>query len=99
MNPAGRDAAARRLRFADLMSGLGAGVLGLGIGVLAAGYLRGLGLPLLISGLVLHAWGMAEKHGLERTAGADQPWWSRLVYWTCWVFMATLAIYAMVRVR
>jgi len=94
-----RDAAARRLRLAELASGLGAGVLGLGIGILAADYLRGLGLPLLFSGLLLHAWGMVDKHRLERTAGADQPWWSTLVYWFCWLFLAGLAIYAAVRVR
>jgi len=77
MSPAVRGAAARRPRLAELTSGLGAGILGLGIGILAADYLRGLALPLLLSGILLHAWGMmVEKHRLERTAGADQPWWS-----------------------
>ena len=99
MNLAVRDAAARRLRLAELTSGLGAGVLGLGIGILAADYLRGLGLPLLLSGLLLHGWGMADKQKLERTAGADRPWWSTLAYWMCWLFLVALAIYAAVRVR
>ncbi len=56
---------ARRLRLAELTSGLGAGVLGLGQGVLAAGFLRGLGLPALIAGLLLHVWGMTDRHRLE----------------------------------
>jgi Mn2+/Fe2+ NRAMP family transporter len=99
MSPAVRDAAARRLRLAELTSGLGAGVLGLGIGILAADYLRSLALPLLLGGLLLHVWGMLEKHRLARTAGTEQPWWSTLVYWVCWLFLAVLAIYAAVRVR
>jgi len=99
MNPAVRDATARRLRLAELTSGLGAGVLGLAIGILAADYLRGLGPPLLLGGLLLHAWGMLDKHRLARTAGTEQPWWSTLAYWVCWLFLAALAIYAVVRVR
>jgi hypothetical protein len=62
-----RDAVARRLCLAELTSGVGAGVLGLGIGVLAAEHWRGLGLPLQLGGLLLDAWGTADKHRLERT--------------------------------
>lgn len=42
MNPVIRGSAVRRLRLAELTSGLGAGVLGLGIGIIAVDYLRGL---------------------------------------------------------
>jgi hypothetical protein len=55
MNLAVRDPAARHPRLAELTSGLGAAVLGLAIGILAADYLRGLGLALLSSGLPLDA--------------------------------------------
>lgn len=56
--------ATRRLPLAELTSALGAGILGLGIGVLGADYLRGVGLPTVV-GLLLHGWGMADKHRLE----------------------------------
>jgi drug/metabolite transporter (DMT)-like permease len=98
MTPAVPDAAARRLRLAELASGLGAGVLGLGIGILAADYLRDLGLPLLLVGLLLHAWGMADKHRLERTAD-EAPRLAMLVYGLCWLVLAVLAIYVAVRIR
>jgi hypothetical protein len=83
----------RRLRTADLTSSLGAGVLGLGIGVLLASRLGGLGLPILVIGLLLHAWGMTDKHRIEARRGAANVWWSTLLYWICWGALAALAAY------
>lgn len=95
--PAKRDATTRRLRLAELSSGLGAGVLGLGIGALTATYLQGLGLPILIAGLILHAWGMTDKHRVEVKAGVPGVWWSTVLYWICWGSLVALAAYAVVR--
>lgn len=91
--------ATRRLRLAELTSALGAGILGLGIGVLGADYLHGVGLPTLVLGLLLHAWGMADKHRLEAQAGVPDVWWSTVLYWICWVLLAGLVAYVFVRVR
>ena len=93
--PAG--AQTRRLRLAELTSGFGAGILGLGLGVLAAGFLSGLGWPVLIAGLLLHTWGMTDKHRLEAAQGAPTVWWSTLFYWICWVFLGGLTVYVVVR--
>lgn len=90
-----RDAGAR-LKVAELTSAVGAGVLGLGICVLAAVTLRGFGIPFLAAGLALHAWGMADKHRMER-GPATPVWWSTLAYWTCWVSLAAIAAYALWR--
>ena len=87
------DQAGRRLRVAELTSSLGAGVLGLGIGVLAASYMGGLGWPILAAGLLMHAWGMTDKHRIEAKQGAPRAWWSTLLYWSCWGFLAVLAAY------
>lgn len=81
---------ASRLRFADLSSSVGAGVLGVGLGVMLAAPLRGLTIPLLGLGLVLHAWGMTDKHRLESRQGALRPWWSSVLYWVCWVALVAL---------
>jgi hypothetical protein len=92
--------AAARVRFAELSSSLGAGVLGVGLGVLAASYLRGLGLAIATIGLVLHAWGMTDKHLLETRQGARRVWWSTLLYWICWAALGILVLYTVwVRVR
>lgn len=87
----------QRLRLAELTSSLGAGVLGLGLGVLAAAALRDLVGPILVAGGVMHVWGMFDKHRLERAAGAKQPWWSALLYWLCWAALAVLALCLMLR--
>lgn len=91
------DRSAPRLKLAELTSSLGAGVLGAGIGVVLAGSLAGLGLPLLFLGLVLHAWGMTDKHAIEAGAGATRVWWSLVLYWVCWLGLAALAAYAIAR--
>ena len=87
---------ASRLKLAELTSSFGAGVLGAGIGALFAGWLDGLGLPILAVGLLLHAWGMRDEHALE--AGRDQPMWAVMLYWACWVILGALAFYALARV-
>ena len=86
-----------RLRLAELSSSLGAGVLGVGLGVLLAAYLGGLGVAILIVGLVLHAWGMTDKHALERRAGERRPAWSTALYWICWLALGALVVVGVVR--
>lgn len=83
-------------KVAELTSTLGAGVLGAGIGLLLAGYLAGLGLPVVVLGLVMHAWGMRTKHALE--AGSPRPGWSAALYWSCWLTLGGLAVFAIARV-
>ena len=80
-----------RLRLAELTSGMGAVILGVGLGVLAADHLVRFGLPLLLVGAAVHAWGMFDKHRLEK-AGAPDAWWEPVAYWTCWSFLAVLAL-------
>lgn len=94
----GTDVGTRRLRLAELTSSLGAGILGLGIGILAGKYLDGTGLPVLILGLVLHAWGMTDKHRLEASTGVPDVWWSTVLYWICWVLLGALVAYVFLRV-
>jgi hypothetical protein len=64
---------------------------------LLASRLRGLAVPVLILGLVCHAWGMLDKQRLEANAGARQLWWSSLLYWICWGVLIALAVYVAAR--
>jgi hypothetical protein len=86
-----------RLRFAELSSSLGAGVLGAGIGVLAHRYLSGLGLAILLVGLAMHAWGMFDQHRIETKEGVSRVWWSTLLYWICWACLAAVVIVGLLR--
>lgn len=91
MSAVGR--AASRERLASLTSTLGAGVLGAGIGVAAAGLLEGLVVPLLLVRLVMHGWGMADAHALG--SRQDRPAWSAILYWACWLALLAIAAYAL----
>lgn len=86
-----------RRRVAELTSGVGAVVLGIGLGVLAADRVGRFGLPLLLVGAAVHAWGMFDKHRLERQADAPSVWWEPVAYWTCWGLFAVLAASVMAR--
>ena len=88
---------ARRVRLAELVSSLGAGILGLGIGVLASSYLTGLGRSIAGTGLLLHAWGMADRHRMAAQQAAPGIWWSTLMYWLCWLSLAGLIALAVWR--
>ena len=86
-----------RLKRADLAGGLGAGALGMGLGVLLASYLRGAGALLVLTGAALHASGMWVKHRVESSTHERPVWWEALLYWVCWLLLAGLFAYALVR--
>ena len=95
---AGTDRRAR-LKRAELARGVGAGALGMGLGVLFASYLRGAGVLLLLAGAALHASGMWGKHRVETAAGERPLWWEALLYWGCWAFLASLLVYVLAQLR
>jgi hypothetical protein len=86
-----------RLRLAELTSGVGAVVLGVGLGVLAADHIGPFGLPLLLVGLAVHAWCMFDKHRLERQVDAPDAWWEPVTYWSCWIGLAGILAWIAIR--
>jgi hypothetical protein len=76
-----------RRRLAELTSGVGALVLHVGFGVLAADRIGRFGIPLLLVGAVAHACGMFDKHRLGHQADAPDVWWELFVYWACWIVL------------
>lgn len=85
-----------RLKRAELLSSIGAGVLGAGIALLAPQLLAPYGLWLLAAGLVAHGSGMAIKHRLERGARQEAAW-ERWLFWACWAVLGALAAVFAVR--
>ena len=81
-----------RIKSAELLSGIGATVLGLGLGLLAPMPMQRFALPLLGAGVLLHGAGMTLKHRLEMEIGEREPqWWELAVFWACWAgLLATL---------
>jgi len=77
---------------AELLSSVGAGVLGAGLALLLAEALAPYAVAILLVGLCAHAWGMFERHRLERQVRAARLWWVEALYWSCWFALAALAI-------
>jgi hypothetical protein len=86
-----------RLKLAELTSGIGALVLGVGLGSLfAAWFATNAGL-IVVVGASAHAVGMWDKHRIERQATAPGGVWLAGLYWTCWLLLAGLVVFLIAR--
>ena len=81
---------ASRARIAELMSGVGALVLGVGIGSYLPLFGRTAAMVVIVLGAILHSVGMVEVHRLE--AGTRLPRWTTGVYVVCWLLLAAGAV-------
>lgn len=77
-----------RAKLADLTSGVGALVLGVGWGALFPRWFGPAAAVITIVGLSLHAFGMWDKHRLEATSSVENPIWVVALYWMCWLLLA-----------
>jgi hypothetical protein len=74
----------------ELASGLGAIVLGVGIGLFVPLPLHVYALPLLAASVLVHGAGMSLKYRLETHQG-QAFWWEMVLFWLCWAILAVLA--------
>ena len=81
----------RRLKQAELMSALGAGVLGAGLGAMFANWLTAFAVTAVFVGIAVHGWGMFEKRRLENIGTEPRAAWEMVLYWGCWLVLAMLA--------
>ena len=96
--PSPDENAVRRLRRAELTSGVGALILGVGLGSLMSDYLASAAVVILTIGTAMHALGMLDKHRMERRGRAASVWWADLLYWVCWSTLVVISIYLLIRV-
>jgi len=86
-----------RLKRAELMSGVGALVLGVGLGALVPDWFASTAGFIVPAGAVVHAFGMWDKHRLEAQAQAESGPWVVALYWVCWLLLATVVALLFVR--
>ena len=86
-----------RLKIAELTSGVGALVLGIGLGALFVTWVADLAIVITVTGLALHAFGMWDKHRLEGVSDSVTPAWVTAAYWVCWVLLVLLVAYLVLR--
>ena len=77
-----------RLKLAELTSGVGALVLGVGLGALFPQWFGRLAGVITVVGLSLHAFGMWDKHRVEARDDAKNTLWVVVLYWVCWLLLA-----------
>ena len=76
------------IKGAELLSIMGAGVLGAGIALLLARWIGAAALPLLVIGVVMHSFGMYQRRKLEDRGLLARPPWENALYWGCWIVLA-----------
>jgi hypothetical protein len=86
-----------RPQVAELTSGVGALVLGLGLGALFSQWFAPAAGFIAIAGLVTHAFGMWDKHRLEGQAHAANDTWLTALYWICWLMLVGVVAVLIVR--
>ncbi|MFM1991672.1 MAG: hypothetical protein RJA99_4629 [Pseudomonadota bacterium] len=84
------------IKQAEVLSVLGAGVLGAGLALLAPDAFGPYVYWLIGIGIAVHGLGMSAKHRLE-VAQREQLRWERVLFAVCWVVLAALIIVAVIR--
>jgi hypothetical protein len=79
-----------RLKLAELTSGVGALVLGVGLGGLFPRWFGPAAGLITVVGLCAHAFGMWDKHRLVALGYAENPIWVVALYWVCWLLLAVV---------
>lgn len=80
------------VKAAELVSGMGAIVLGAGAALMLPELLRAYALPLLAGGAFVHGLGRTLKYRLERRDGPPL-WWEQALFWLCWLGLAALGLW------
>jgi len=80
----------------NTLSALGAGVAGVGLGVLLASSLERAAWPILIGGLAIHLFGMAGRHRAQIQGGQPPTRWETVAYWLCWIAIGVVAVILMI---
>ena len=79
-----------RVKVAELTSGVGALALGVGLGALFPHSFGRLAGVITVVGLSLHAFGMWDRHRSEGRDQAENLFWVVVLYWVCWLLLASV---------
>ncbi len=85
-----------RLKLAELTSGVGALVLGAGLGALFSPWIRPAAGFVTLAGVFVHAFGMWDKHRLEADTTANSGPLVATLYWVCWLLLAGVLVFLIV---
>ena len=86
-----------RLKLAELTSEVGALVLGVGLGALFVRWVGPAAGVVTLAGVLVHAFGMWDKHRIEVETDAERETWIVALYWVCWVMLGGLVVFLFIR--
>jgi hypothetical protein len=81
------------MKLAELTSGVGALVLGIGLGALFATWIGPAAGIVALAGVLVHALGMWDKHRLEAQTPMDSSLLVTALYWVCWLMLAGIVVF------
>ena len=84
----------KRRRALAALSGIGAALAGIGLGAWLGDRLQPLMWPILVVGVAVHLIGMVGTRRLQNASGYAPSELDQIGYWTCWLLIAALAVYA-----
>ena len=85
-----------RLKVAELTSGVGALVLGVGLGALFPRWFAPAAGAIALAGVITHAFGMWDKHRVEGQRHAITEPWVTALYWVWWLLLAGVVAFLFV---
>lgn len=85
-----------RMKLAELTSGVGAVVLGVGLGALFATWVGPAAGFITLAGVAVHAFGMWDKHRLETRTESNNGRLVLALYWVCWLMLGGVLVYLIV---
>ncbi len=85
-------------QFYQSASSLGAGILGLGLGVLLGQWVDTWTPFLIAGGLFLHGWGMYKIHYSGHSSWSKLPGWLKISVGVCWLILAGLLGWLLVKI-
>jgi hypothetical protein len=88
-----------RLKLAELTAGVGALILGIGLGALFPNWFGSIAGLTTIAGGGMHAFGMWDKHRLESATHAENAPWVTALYWLCWILLAAVLAVSVLQPR
>ena len=86
-----------RLKLAELTSGIGTLVLGVGLGAIFSAWFAPAAGLIALAGVVAHGVGMWDKHRFETRAHAESGPSVAVLYWVCWLLLAGVVMLVFVR--